>query len=183
MLNITNLLRKHILAFKNVLILPMGQHFSGSDMDFPAEWVVLQMEDFNIVTPSYQEDFTVELPAPLRSSGRILDGFRFALDGLAPLNIAVDLKDIFPVEASQSWKLSQEFWEQNINIRRNMVSSAWVSITDSAASRDCNLTDNIRARVPAGEFIRSNAQLPGMGPNNAFTRCAIIIGGDFLPKL
>jgi hypothetical protein len=141
------------------------------------------MEDFNTVTPSYQEDFTVELLAPLRSSGRILDGFRFALDGLAPLNIAVDLKDIFPVEATQGWKLSQQFWEQNINIRRNMVSSAWVSITDSAASKDCNLTNNSRARVPVGEFIRSTAKLPGTGPTNAFTRWTIIIGGDSLPRL
>jgi hypothetical protein len=96
--------------------------------------------------------------------GRILDGFLFVLDGLAPLDISVDLTDIFPVQAYQNWKLSLQFWEQNINIRRSMVSSAWVSITDSAASRDGDITDNSRARVPAGEFIRSNAQLPGMGP-------------------
>jgi hypothetical protein len=65
-------------------------------MDFPPEWIVLQMEEYNTATPDYQEDFTVELLAQLRSTGRILDNFRFALDSALPLDATVDLASIIP---------------------------------------------------------------------------------------
>jgi hypothetical protein len=77
------------------------------DMDFPPEWIVLQMEDYNTATPDYQGDFTVELLAQLRSTGRILDNFRFALDSALPLDATLDLASIIPVEAYQGWKLTQ----------------------------------------------------------------------------
>ncbi len=96
-------------------------------MDFPAEWVVLQMEEYNTATQDYQGDFTVELLTQLRSTGRILDNFRFALDGALHLDATVDLVSIIPVEAYQGWKLTQQFWPRDIPLRKNMVTSAWES--------------------------------------------------------
>jgi hypothetical protein len=64
-----------------------------------------------------------------------------------------------------------------------MVSLAWVSITDSVASRDCNITDDTGAGIPSGEFTRSLALLPENGPTNASTHWAIVIGADNLLKL
>jgi hypothetical protein len=59
-----------------------------------------------------------------------------------------------------------------------MVSSAWTSVTDTVASRDCD-----GAGISAGEFIRSIATLPGTGPTNGSTRWAVVIGGDLHLKL
>jgi hypothetical protein len=42
-------------------------------MDFPATWVVLQLEQFDTALPDIEGDITVELLAHLRSSGRALD--------------------------------------------------------------------------------------------------------------
>ncbi len=50
-------------------------------MEFPADWVVLPMEEFATSAPNFQGDLTLELLAQLRGTGRILDNFRFALDG------------------------------------------------------------------------------------------------------
>jgi hypothetical protein len=64
-----------------------------------------------------------------------------------------------------------------------MVSSAWTSVTDVVASRDCDITDSDRAGISAGEFIRSIATLPGTGPTNGSTQWAVVIGGDHHLKL
>jgi hypothetical protein len=153
------------------------------DMDFPPEWVVLQMEEFNTATPDYQGDFTIELLAQLRSMGRILDNFRFALDGTLPLDATVDLASIILVEAYQGWKLNQQFWPRDVLLRKNMVTSAWTSVTDTVASQDCDITYGDGAGISAGEFIRSIDTLPGTGPTNWSTRWAVVIGGDLHLKL
>jgi hypothetical protein len=152
-------------------------------MDFPAEWVVLQMEEYNTATPDYQGDFTVELLAQRRSTGWILDNFRFALDGALHLDATVDLASIISVEAYQGWKLTQQFLPRDIPLRKNMVTSAWTSVTDTVASRDCDITDSDGAGISTGDFIRSIATLPGTGPTNGSTRWAVIIGGDHHLKL
>jgi hypothetical protein len=61
----------------------------------------------------YHGDYKVELLALLSNTGRILVGFRFAL---ASLEAAVDLSNIFPVEAYRGWKLTKQFWARDIAI-------------------------------------------------------------------
>ncbi len=41
------------------------------NMDFPATWVVLQLDQFDTALPDIEGDITVELLAHLRSSGRL----------------------------------------------------------------------------------------------------------------
>jgi hypothetical protein len=64
------------------------------------------MAEFNTASSSYQGDFTIKLLAQLQSTRRILDNVWFALDSTMPLDVAVDLTDILPVEAYQGWKLA-----------------------------------------------------------------------------
>jgi hypothetical protein len=67
-------------------------------MDFPADWVIDNMEDYNAAGSSYQGDVTVE-------NGRILDGFRFTLDGASPLEAVIDVHSIIPADLYKGWKL------------------------------------------------------------------------------
>lgn len=152
-------------------------------MEFPADWVVLPMEEFATSAPNFQGDLTLELLAQLRGTGRILDNFRFSLDGSAALDVSVDLDWVIPADYFKGWKLSQQFWPRDIAIRRNMVSTAWVSVTESVACHDCDLTDETGAGVSSGEFLRCIASLPGNGPTNGSTRWAVVIGADGLLKL
>jgi hypothetical protein len=73
-------------------------------MDFPADWVVRPMEEYTTAGPNYQGEFTVDLLAQLRSTGRILDGFPFALDSSAPLEAVVVLDNILPADYYRDWK-------------------------------------------------------------------------------
>jgi hypothetical protein len=120
----------------------------------------------------------VELLAQLRSTGRRLDGFRFTLDGASPLEAVIDVYSIIPADYYKGWKLSQQFWARDVVIRRNMATSAWTSVTDSIASRDCDITDESGAGVSASHLLRSIADLPGNGPTNGSTRWAVVIGED-----
>jgi hypothetical protein len=54
-------------------------------MEFPATWVVLNITDFDTAMPAVHGEFVVELLAQLCNTGRILDGFKFALDGTKAL--------------------------------------------------------------------------------------------------
>ncbi len=65
-------------------------------MEFPTNWVVFSLPDYDTEAPSVSGDFTVELFAQLRNTGRILDGFRFALDGSKALEAYVDMDRILP---------------------------------------------------------------------------------------
>jgi hypothetical protein len=152
-------------------------------MDFPADWVINNMEEYNTAGSGYQGDVTVELLAQLRKNGRILDGFRFTLDGASPLEAIIDVHSIIPADLYKGWKLVQQFWARDIVIRRNMATSAWTSITDSVASRDCDITDESGPGVTAGRFLRSITDLPADGPTNGSTRWAVVIGEDGFLKL
>jgi hypothetical protein len=68
-------------------------------MEFPPDWNVAEAADFDIALPSGQGEVTLELLAQLRNTGRILDGFRFVLDGTAPLEVGVDLYQLLPVDS------------------------------------------------------------------------------------
>ncbi len=152
-------------------------------MEYPPEWAVSSMDDFAIAAPLARGEFNVELFAQLRNTGRILDNFRLGLDGATLLEVSVDLAAVIPVAAFAGWRLTQQFWERDVAIRKNMVTSAWVTITDAVASQDCDLTDADGAGVSASEFVRTIAKLPGNGPTNGSTGWAIVIGGDGLLKL
>ncbi len=152
-------------------------------MEFPPEWAVSPMDDFAMATTHARGEFNVELYAQLRNSGRILDNFCLGLDGAIPLEFSVDLASVIPAVGFDGWKLTQQFWARDVVIQKNMVTSAWVSITDSVVSQDCDLTDADGAGISASEFVRSIAKLPGIGPTNGSTRWAIVLGGDGLLKL
>jgi hypothetical protein len=152
-------------------------------MDFPMDWVINNAEDYATASPGYQGEVAVELLAQLRNTGRILDSFRFTLDGASPLEAIIDVRSIIPADHYSGWKLVQQFWPRDIVIRRNMTTSAWTSITDSIASRDCDVTDESGAGITAGQFMRSITELPSDGPTNGSTRWAVVIGEDGFLKL
>ncbi len=147
-------------------------------MDFPATWVVLQLDQFDTALPDVEGEVTVELLAHLRSSGRALDHFRFSLNGSTPLEATVGLENIIPVPEFAGWHVTHQIWARDIPLRRNMSTSAWVSITNTVARNDCDVTAPDGAGIPPAEFTRRVVSLPSSGPVNASTRWAVVIGED-----
>jgi hypothetical protein len=154
-----------------------------TNIDFPATWVVLQLEQFDTTLPDIEGDITVELLAHLRSSGRALDHFRFSLNGSTPLEATVDLENIIPVPDFVGWNITHQIWARDVPLRCNMMTSAWVSITDTVAKNDCDVMAPDGAGLPAAEFTRKVVGLPSSGPVNASTRWAVVIGEDHLLRL
>jgi hypothetical protein len=152
-------------------------------MEFPPDWNVADAADFDIALPSGHGEVTLELLAQLRNTGRILDGFRFVLDGSAPLEVGVDLYQLLPVDSCRGLRLAQQFWPRDIRLRRNMTTSTWTSVTDSVASNDADILDDSGAGISPAAFTRILDELPGTGPTNASTRWAVVIGADGLLKL
>jgi hypothetical protein len=79
-------------------------------MDFPATWVVLQLDQFDTALPAIQGDITMELLAHLRSTGRALDHFRFSLNCSTPLEATVGLDNIIPFPDFAGWNITQQLW-------------------------------------------------------------------------
>ncbi len=66
-------------------------------MEFPANWVVLDITDFDTTLPAIHRELIVELFTHLCNTGRILDSYQFSLDGSKALEAYVDLNKILPV--------------------------------------------------------------------------------------
>ncbi len=154
------------------------QVVSTSNMEFPATWVVLNITDYDTTMPAVSGEFVVELFAQLRNTGRVLDGFRFALDGSRALEASVNLDQILPSEELKGLQALYQCWPRDVKIRRNMLSSAWTSLTDSLSSNELDITDEDGGGVTPGAVMRILERLPGNGPVNASTRWAISAGSD-----
>jgi hypothetical protein len=147
-------------------------------MEFPATWVVLNITDYDTAMPAVPGEFVVELLAQLRNTGRVLDGFRFALDGTRALEATVNLDQILPSEELKGLQALFQCWPRDVKIRRNMLSTAWTSLTDSLSSNELDITDEDGGGVTPGAVMRILERLPGNGPVNASTRWAISAGPD-----
>jgi hypothetical protein len=147
-------------------------------MEFPATWVVLNITDYDTAMPAVPGEFVVELLAQLRNTGRVLDGFRFALDGSRALEATVNLDQILPSEELKGLQALFQCWPRDVKIRRNMLSTAWTSLTDSLSSNELDITDEDGGGVTPGAVMRILERLPGNGPVNASTRWAISAGSD-----
>jgi hypothetical protein len=118
-----------------------------STMEFPLDWKVSEAAEFDVTTPTSPGAVSVELFAQLRNTGRILDGFRFAIDGASPLEVNVDLYQLIPVDDCRSLRFFQQSWPRDVALRRNMVSSTWTSLTDTVSSNNADILDD-SGRVP-----------------------------------
>jgi hypothetical protein len=152
-------------------------------MEFPTNWVVFNISDYDTGSPSVSRDFKVELFAQLRNTGRILDGFKFTLDGTKVLEAYVDLHKILPAPELRGMQAFFQCQPCDVKIRRNMLTSAWVSIKDGISSNNVDVLDESGAGVPAGSVLKILDRLPGSGPTNASTRWAVVVGADSFLKL
>jgi hypothetical protein len=74
-------------------------------MDFPSEeWVYNDIDDFTTASSNVRGDYTFELYAQLRPTGRMLDHFRCVLGGSKHLEINASLMDMIPNECFRGWR-------------------------------------------------------------------------------
>jgi hypothetical protein len=99
-------------------------------MEYPLDWDVSPMEDFEAYLPDIQSsslDYIMELLAQLGPQ----DGswtFRIALEGSATISQELDLDQLIPSSVFKGHKLAFQYWARDIQIHRNMLSFAWMNV-------------------------------------------------------
>ena len=152
-------------------------------MEFPHDWAVLPMGEFEKATPRIEGDFTFELLAQLRPSGRILDNFRVSIGGNRVLEIDADLRQLIPVPVFRNWRIRGQFWARDVAIRPNVFSSTWIDLPATIAMRQLQVFNEEGAEIDAGEVLRIIEDLDEDGPESASIRYAVVIGEDGKPRL
>jgi hypothetical protein len=77
-------------------------------MEFPPDWNVDPLDDFDIAVATLADSgdaVAIELLAQLRPTGRILDNFRFSVNGHEILDVELDLHRILPTDNVKGYKL------------------------------------------------------------------------------
>jgi hypothetical protein len=110
-------------------------------MDYPPEWEFFPMEDFASATPRNPGALGVEVLAQIRPNGRVLDHFRVTLGGSRILDINVAMANLVSSAAVQTHRLKFQVWPKDLEMRRNMTSTAWKDVPELVAARDAQLED------------------------------------------
>jgi hypothetical protein len=119
-------------------------------MDFPHDWTVLAAEEFEMVTPRFNGNVTMEVFAQLRPSGRILDNFRVALAGSKALEFDTDLFSLIPAAVFKGWRVKGQCWARDVAICSNVFSSGWIDLVATIAMRQLDAFDKPQARSGGG---------------------------------
>jgi hypothetical protein len=153
-------------------------------MDFPSEnWVFNDWEDFDTASANVVGDFTLEVFAQLRNTGRILDNFRCVLGGSRHLEIDASLMDMIPNECFRGWRYKTQKSPGEVVIRKNMFSSAWVETPTTLLFNEASIYNAAGQVVSNDVFMGMLEDLPESGPETVATRYCVVIGADRKPAL
>ena len=67
----------------------------SNNKEFPGDWLVLGMEDFETAAAREPGILGFDLMAQVRNNGRLLDHFRIAIGGSQPVSVAFNTRDVY----------------------------------------------------------------------------------------
>jgi hypothetical protein len=139
-------------------------------MDFPSQdWEFNDLDDFDTAPPTISGDYTFELYAQVRATGRILDNFRTVLGGSKMLYINASLTDMIPSDQFKGWSYRTQRHPRDLALWRNMLSTAWMDMPASLLFNDASIHDE-------------NGNVVGNDTFMALRYC-VVIGADRRPAL
>jgi hypothetical protein len=143
-------------------------------MDFPANWDFFPMADFCTAGPRNPGTLGVELLAQARPNGRVLDHFRVTLGGSRIIDVTAPMSALLLTPAASPWRFRYQRWPADIEIRRNMTSSGWLSVPTLLAARDATVEDEEGVAVPVETVLTMIEEANTV----ASIRFAVVIGED-----
>jgi hypothetical protein len=143
-------------------------------MEYPPAWQIFDMELFSSALPRAAGELTGELLVQARPNGRMLDHFRVTLGGSRILDISFPLANILALPGAAGWRLKMQTWPRDIALRRNMMSSEWVSLDSIIASKDGVIYNAEDVVVPHADVLEKIQE----AEVSAAVRYAVVIGGD-----
>jgi hypothetical protein len=153
-------------------------------MEFPSEdWVFNDLDEFDTAPTNVKGDYTLEIYAQLRPTGRMLDHYRAVLGGSKHLEINANLMDMIPTDRFKGWRYRTQKHPNEVIIRRNMFSSAWVDTPTTLLFNEATVYNAEDEVVANDVFMAMLEELPESGPETVATRYCIVIGADRRPAL
>jgi hypothetical protein len=148
----------------------------NAEMEFPPEWTLLAADQFATAQPRSPGELGVELMVQARPNGRMMDHFRVSLGGSRILDINFALSSILSSPRAKTWRLKMQVWPRDVDVRRNMTSTAWQDVEVLISTKECQIVSegNDGSESPVA-FEEAAACLKEAG---AAIRYAVVIGGD-----
>jgi hypothetical protein len=140
-------------------------------MDFPPDFSVFPAEEFATAAPRNPGELGVELLAQARPNGRVVDHYRVTLGGSKIIDVSTKMAKLFQ-KSPPSWTLNYQVWARDIELRRNMTSSAWASVNTLISSRDAWVEQEDGVQVPVETVLAE------IGDKKAAWRFAVIIADN-----
>ena len=143
----------------------------------PSDWDVFAAEDFEIAVPRVTGDYTAELLAQARPNGRVMDHWRITLDGAKMLETEIEAALIIRMATNLPglvFKLQQ--WPKDIQIRRNMTTSAWTDIKTMLAANEVTVRGEGEDNLLNSDVLETLNNLGDQTINSASLRWAVCIG-------
>lgn len=109
---------------------------------------------FSTDEPAATAPHSAELFASMRQNGRILDSVRYALGGTAILEGSFKLGKIFPDPEIAAWTLHLQCWPRDVDLRKGLLSGAWIDVPGLISSRDALIYNQMGAAISAADFLR-----------------------------
>jgi len=108
-------------------------------MEFPCEWSVFPDVDFDNASPRGHGKMVMELFIQARPNGRLLDHFRVATGGSEILTATFKVTDLIDNENLHGLHARLQIWGRDLQLRRNMTTSAWLDFYDLVKSNEMQI--------------------------------------------
>jgi hypothetical protein len=146
-------------------------------MEFPPEWNVVNAEQFAKAQPRAAGNLGMELLVQARPNGRMLDHFRVSLGGSRILDVSFPVVSLVSAPRARTWRAKFQVWPRDVEIRRNMTTSAWLDFSTLVATKECQVWSE---EGEEGTLVPHDVVLTTLSEAGAAAsiRYAVVIGGD-----
>jgi len=109
----------------------------------------------------------MELMMQARPNGRLLDHFRVATGGREILEAVFNLTDVISNPELKGVVCKYQFWGRDVNLRRNMMTSAWMDVYNMINSNDLKLEGTDGKPIKAEVILKFLDQMTGATNTNS----------------
>jgi hypothetical protein len=141
-------------------------------------WAVLPMADFDAAQARDPGALGGELMVQARNNGRLLDNFRFSIGGSGLITARFSTKDIFSSELLPDTKLFLQTRPNQIQLRKNLLSSEWLDVWELIRSRDLLAAEGADDEDDTDELLELYDALADKDSYAASLRWAVSVGAD-----
>jgi hypothetical protein len=111
-------------------------------------------DEFGTAAPRSHGETVIELMMQARPNGRLLDHFRVATGGREILEAIFNLTDVISNPELKGVVCKYQFWGWDVNLRKNMMTSAWMDAYNMINSNDLKLEGTDRKPIKAEVILK-----------------------------